>query len=141
VSSRGSADAPGDWFDRLCEVIATHDNQPFAWGAADCFNFAMDAVEAMTGEDPYVADRRISSEAEYKAALKRRGFRSIESALKAAFPSIPPAMAATRDLALVKTETGALSVGVVAGADILARDQDRLARLPLTSARRAYRVE
>lgn len=130
-----------DWLDRLSAVIDAHDAQPFEWGRSDCFAFVMDAVEAMTGSDPYAKERRVSSEAEAKASLRARGFVSVDAALRAAFPRIPPAMAGTGDIAVVLTDRRRMACGVVVGPSILARDQDRLARLPLSTARRVYHID
>lgn len=130
-----------DWIDRLSKVIAEHDAQPFAWGTSDCFNLVIDAAEAMTGEDPYPKDRRAKSERAAKAALKRRGFRGVDAALAKAYYPIPPAMARTGDIAVVLNNKRRSTCGIVAGRDIIVRDQERLARFPLSAARRAYRVD
>ena len=39
-----------DWFERLSDVVARHQNIPFAYGKADCLTFPLECAEAMTGE-------------------------------------------------------------------------------------------
>ena len=40
-----------NWQERLSNVIRARREVPFAWGTADCTQFAFDAVKAVIGED------------------------------------------------------------------------------------------
>ena len=40
------------WETRLYEAIESAQKKPFQWGLFDCFTFAADCVEAVTGVDP-----------------------------------------------------------------------------------------
>ena len=130
-----------DWQKAMNDVIIRHNAMAFEWGKSDCFAFVMDAVEAMTGQDPYADVRRVKDEAGAKAVYKRHKVRGVDGLLKRAFPIIPPAMAQVGDIALLHNDSGQLACGLVVGSEVVVRDFARLARRPLTAARRAYRVD
>lgn len=131
-----------DWTARLYAVIAKHDALPFAWGKADCFNFAMDAVEAMRGQpDPY-ADQRRRYKTEAGAARQLRRLEAADAGdlLLREFEEIPAAMAAPGDLMLMPSASGPPACGVCVGHEVLMRAEASLMRVPRTRALRAFRV-
>lgn len=103
-----------DWDARLFAVVEAHEGAAFVWGHADCFTFAMACVEAVTGANPYADEAgRWRSAAGARRRLRARGFGSIEAAIAAVFPEIPPALAQRGDLAIVHGahETVTVSLG------------------------------
>jgi len=42
-----------DWPRRLDDFLQAASERPFSWGERDCCTLAADAVQAMTGDDPY----------------------------------------------------------------------------------------
>lgn len=123
-------------------VIAEHDRKAFSWGSADCFNFVMDAVEAMTGApDPFVNERkRYSTEAGAARQLRRLKAKTSADLLERSFPEIAPAMAGIGDLVILPTESGSAACGLCVGHEILMRGEMSLCRVPRSRAMRAFRV-
>jgi len=127
-----------DWIDALTAVIAQHDAAPFAWGASDCLSFPADAVAAITGT---TVERPVyRSERGARRALRRMGAADPHEAMAKLFEEIPPAFAATGDLAAVVGEDGRKSGGIVVGAILYVKAEHGLARLPRTRMVRAFKV-
>lgn len=131
-----------DWFERLSDVIAAHDAMPFAWGKADCFNFAMDAVAAMRGvADPFEAERRrYRTEAGAARALRRLKAADSATLLVRVFEEIPVAMASVGDLMVMPSDNGVAACGICIGHELLMRGEANLCRVPRSRATRAFRV-
>ena len=139
-----------DWPSRLLALIAERRERPFAWGRHDCALFACDAVDAMTGVDPARGLR-----GKYRSALGARrvlkdfaGAGITATARKIAkvhgAPEVPILMAQRGDLAIVESEmpggSRALSLGVVLGEDVMVPGMNGMAAVPLSAARRAWRI-
>lgn len=101
---------PG-WEKRLAEVIARHEDWPFAWGRADCATVAAECVEAITGRDLLAEFRgRYHSRLSCYARLKARGFRRVRDAARATLaahgcPVIDPRAARVGDVGVTGTDT------------------------------------
>ncbi|TDT94554.1 hypothetical protein DFO45_2304 [Azorhizobium sp. AG788] len=127
-----------DWHDGLAAVIARHDALPFEWGTSDCLSFPADVVEAITGAS---VDRpAYRSQRGALRALRRLGAADPHEALAQRFTEIPPAFAATGDLAAIIGDDGAKSGGVVVGALIYVKAPQGLGRLPRIRMVRAFKV-
>lgn len=131
-----------DWFERLTDVIAAHDALPFAWGSADCFNFAMDAVAAMRGvADPFAAERhRYRTEGGAARALRRLKAADAAALLAREFEEVAPALAGVGDLMIIPTDSGAAACGICIGHELLMRGEANLCRVPRSRAIRAFRI-
>jgi len=130
-----------DWPERLAEKIATLRAQPFAWGRHDCCTFAMDCIEAITGEDPMAAFRgRYDDPVSATAVLKSIGKGSLYATLRGVFGNpVPPAQARRGDLVLFKQASGP-SVLICAGDRALGPGEAGLLDLPTLSAKYAFKV-
>ncbi|MEK9751752.1 MAG: hypothetical protein VW338_00875 [Rhodospirillaceae bacterium] len=130
-----------NWPRRLIEAVDRHRALPASWGQSDCFRFAMDCVEAVTGTDPY-ADVRGSYDGPVTAArrLKERGFADLEAALAAAFPEVPAAKAQRGDLGVTAAANGAPACVVFVDAGVIGRGEGELLRFPRSVVTRAFKV-
>ena len=108
-----------NWRPRLAEYVATTADRPFAPGDHDCALFVAGAVAAMTGEDP------------------AEGFKARYTTIKGGLRVL---RAGVGDIAVVDGDDGLPALGIVQGEAIYVLHPTGLALLPLTRARRAFRV-
>lgn len=138
------------WEERLLSVIADHQGRPFEWGGAgggsDCHMMAMDAVEALTGADPYAEDRGRYRTA--RGALRRltaRGFAGLGDAYAAVFEGVEIGKAQRGDIGLVQVpdEAGRLAEAavVILPPHAYGKAETGALRLPLSAVTRAFKVE
>lgn len=118
----------------LHDHIAALAHRPFAEGRHDCATFARDWVLAATGRDPLQGYRHPNIRAGLRW-LKRRGFDRPEDFAAAHLPEVAPCLARLGDLALVDD-----AMGIVGGEFVYVLRPDGLGLVPLTHARRAFRV-
>ena len=135
-----------DWRARLGAHIAAHRTRPFAYGEHDCATFAAGAVQAVTGSDPAAGLTGYTTRAGGLRRLRRNGLEDHVAFVASRFAEIAVAQAQQGDLAVIEA-AGALSLGVVCGAFVLAPTQPSgLAAVPLTPTAvgghilRAFRV-
>ncbi len=141
------------WPELLERFIHARTFEPFAWGKNDCATFACDAVLAMTGTDLAEPLRRHTSALEAARALRAfldskesdtaKLLEATAEKIAAAWKieEIPVLYAQRGDLVLVNTEEGmVLTVVSLNGYEVLAPGTAGLMRLPLKSARRAWRI-
>lgn len=113
----------------------------FAWGGADCLAFAADVAKLLTGRDPAAELRSAyDTETAAKRIMIERGWASLADVAASMYPEIPVAAARSGDWAFVINEDGTETLGVVSGAQLLARTKDGLGIQVLTKASRAFRV-
>ncbi|MAB00099.1 MAG: hypothetical protein CMN87_12075 [Stappia sp.] len=138
------------WEERVLDVIADHQGRPFEWGGrrggSDCHMMAMDAVEAVTGADPYADER-----GRYRTAigaLRRftaRGFSGLGDAYAAVLDEVPPSLARRGDIGLVQVAdaSGRLAEAavVILPPHAYGKSEQGALRLPLSAVTRAFRVE
>jgi len=114
---------------------------PFEWGVSDCGSFVADVAKLLTGRDPAEGVRgAYDSKVGFKRLMVERGFESLGDAAAATYPEIPVAQAKNGDWVFVVNEDGTETLGVVCGAQILARAEEGLSVDVLTRASRAFRV-
>lgn len=126
-----------DWFERLSDVIARHQDVRFSYGKADCVTFPLECVQAMTGGAIDVPSYR--TEAGAAKALFKAGFMSVGDALASRFQEIPPALAGRGDL--VEAINGnQVAGGVCVGMEVVCKTEAGNVLLPRSAIRRAFRV-
>ena len=116
---------------------------PFAWGTADCLSWCADCALALTGADPMKKLR-----GRYKTAhgaakvMKTEGWADMGEVAASMYAEIPVAQARSGDWAQIFNDDGTDPLGVVVGHVICARTEAQgLGQVPLTRAKRAFRVE
>jgi hypothetical protein len=114
---------------------------PFAWGTGDCLGFAADVAKMLTGDDP-AADLRgaYDSETSAKRIMVARGWQTLGDVAASMFPEIPVADARSGDWVFIVNDDMSETLGVVCGAQVLARTKEGLGIHILTKASRAFRV-
>ena len=130
-----------DWRQRLRAYLAAQSDVPFSWSDADCGAFAGGAVEAMTGENPHakVAGKYKTMKGALRA-LKRAGHEDHVAYAASVLSEIEnPLFAQFGDIAVVNSPEGP-ALGVVVGAHIEVRAPHGRGLVPLTDAKRAFRV-
>lgn len=126
------------WEQRLDNVIAFHDAEPFAYGKSDCYMLAHEAVEALSGIAPYKV--RYTSKRGAARALAKRGHRNLAEAFAAILPVIPPSLAGRGDIVAVETDTHEIALTICDGRELIGKAETGLIRLPLSRGVEAYRV-
>lgn len=128
------------WESALFEALAPHMAAPFAWGASDCFLMAMDAMRAVTGEDPYGEHRgRYKTAAGAMKRIRSKGFRDLEGAMDAICERVIPSLARRGDIVSLMADDG-IALGVVVGDGILCKAPAGIQINPLWTALHAWRV-
>lgn len=137
------------WEGRLMAVIADHRDRPFEWGGkkggSDCFMMAMDAAEALTGADPWAAERgRYTTRIGALRRFRANGFAWLADCYAETFNEIAPAMAQRGDIGLVTTRDARgremqCSV-VVMGSHAFGKSETGALRVPVSALTTAYRV-
>jgi hypothetical protein len=134
-----------DWPEALHTFLAERRTMPFAWGSNDCVIFAFDAIERMTGTDPF-APFRASYDDRAGAYRNLRdyagaGLAEAVERLAAAYAmeEVPPLHAQRGDLVMLGTTLGD-ALGICVGAVIACTGPEGLALAPIGDALRAWRV-
>lgn len=128
-----------DWRTRLTAYVVDTAHDPFVPGKTDCALWAAGAVEAMTGEDLARGFRGYRTIAGGWKKLKAKGFVDHVALLASVLEEIPPAFAQVGDVAVVAGEDGP-ALGIVQGELIYVSAPAGRSLLPLSHARRAFRV-
>jgi hypothetical protein len=131
-----------DWPDRLAEVIARHDELPFAYGVSDCAILPFDVIEGLTGTLPELFRGSYTDAASARAAMRERGCQNLAELFAKALPEIPLAFANRGDIGIADYPGAIIGGGVViVGLDVIGKGHEGLVRLPRTSLARAFKVE
>jgi hypothetical protein len=132
-----------DWPERLVAVLDRVAGEPFEWGRSDCFTLAMDVVEALTGTDPWAAERgAYTSPVGARRRLEKNGFASLDAFAASLGREVAPAFAGRGDLAVATTDDGAGGLVVSDGLAWVGRDHFAgLVRLPRAAVARAIKID
>lgn len=128
-----------DWQNRLSEYINSVAMHPFRPGTFDCMLFGAGAVQAQTGVDLAHGWGRYLSLTEGREMLKASGYSSHTDLVAELLPACPVLNARVGDIAILDGDLGQ-SVGVVQGHSIYVLQQGGIGVVPLTDAKRAFRV-
>ena len=129
-----------NWRAALTDYVIETAGEPFAIGKSDCAMWAAGAVQAMTGKDFARGFRGYTTIAGGLRKLKARGFADHVALAAANFEEVPPAFAEVGDIAVVEGDDGTDALGIVQGEMIYVSWPTGRAIVPLTSAKRAFRV-
>ncbi len=134
-----------DFAERLHDALSELRGRPFRWGQQDCALFACDVVAATTGVDYAAPFRgRYRTAAGAARALRRFAGGGLEAAAEKItqdnkLEEVSPLMAQRGDFILLD-ETAGPALGVCLGETFVAAGPSGTVTLPLTRARRAWRV-
>jgi len=132
-----------DWELRLARAMRKHMNAPMEYGKCDCYLICADAVEAVTGKDPFKDVRgKYTTEQGAARQLKKRGFRTVEEAWASLFKEIHPAKAQRGDILIFDTPEGVVGAPMLTqGAFGKRPDDTSPVFLSPLKARRAFKVQ
>lgn len=135
---------PG-WERKAIAELQRHLAQPITWGLSDCISVPVDLCQAMCGVTilpPHL--RRYRTEFGAYRLLAKMGFASIEEALNAAFPAVPPAMARRFDAGIVERTIGGrpvlATVIVTDRGQAVGRDASGPVLVPVLSLRSTFAI-
>lgn len=129
-----------DWRSRLRAYVEVNARRPYRPGTMDCAMFMASGVEAMTGVDPAAEWRgKYRSLKRAREMLAEAGVADMVDIVAQQFEEVPPIFARAGDVAVVDGNGGD-AFGLVQGALIYVLRPDGLGLVPLTDAKRAFRV-
>lgn len=130
-----------DWRSRLTAYLVETGNRRFRPGQHDCVLWAAGAREAVTGDDPMRDWRgRYSTIEEGLQLALQHGCSEPWLQVVAGLDEVPPAYGQVGDLALLDGADGLPALGVVQGAGIYVLHPRGVGLVPLTEARRVWRL-
>ncbi len=124
---------------QLREYLKSAAPRRFAYGTHDCALFTAGWVRLVSGRDLTLGIRYSSLRAGL-AALAAQGFADHVAVAAATLPEIAPARARRGDVAVLDGPNGAPVLAIVLGERIVGLTRDGLRQVPLSAARRAFRV-
>ncbi len=134
-----------DWTTRMYEAINEQRYHTFTWGRSDCFLFAANIVQAITGEDLAKDIRgKYESPKEAHRLLKEYSGGGVAEALgrlaeELGCTEIAPLMAQRGDVVIVETELGDTTT-ICVGENVMSFTTTGLGIYPLSKAKRAWRI-
>jgi len=137
------------WEDRLRSYLLDHQDTSFSYGSFDCLSFAAGAAHSITSVDIMARFRARYSTHLGAMRIARRvyGCRTVPDVLAAmmhehGWPEVAPPFAQRGDIVLVAINDD-LIVGVLHpnGREAVVTTNQGLWRVPLTSVRRAWKVQ
>lgn len=130
-----------DWPERLAAFLEERRHVPYAWGKQDCFLLAMDAAQALTGQDRAAPWRSIltGEDAVREVIINAGGLDFLMDGVAAIFGlhRVGPALAQRGDIALI-SEGDVEALGVVTGAHVAVAGLRGLDFRPLAEAEIAW---
>lgn len=126
------------WERQLKLVIEKHSQLPSQYGISDCYMLPDDVVLAITGERMFNA---IVYTNEIGAAkmLLQHGFKTVEDAFAATFERVAVSLAQRGDIG-VTVSNDEICGGVFTSHGFVTRDATKLAHVPLSSIKSAFKV-
>lgn len=134
-----------NWPAALAKFLREREAVPFKWGENDCCLFAAEWIEVVTGQRPPMADRLRGTYSDlFQAARILEDLGGVERiiadyAASQGWPEVAPAFAQRGDIVVHDGPRGP-SLGVCHGRQFAAPFDGGLAHLPMTAARRAWRI-
>lgn len=129
-----------DWDRRLARVTEKHIRLAGEWGVSDCLMTAGDAIEAVTGENPFATYvGRYKTEAGAARLLRKNGAETVEAALARFFEPVGRLLAQRGDVGTIEHE-GRLAAGYVTDQGFAVKGPAGLVFYPVTMISTAYRV-
>lgn len=122
------------------QVVMSALSRKFSWSAHNCVTFSSEFVKAFHGYDPLGNEGR---PADLRGAIRQvRAYGSLSDAVTAKLGApVPVSMAGYGDVVLLPGTQGVGdSLGVCIGPSVLVPSEAGLARLPLSSATRAWKT-
>jgi len=129
-----------DWPDRLNAHIEEWRHREFDWGKADCALFCLYAEKAMCGQsrfEDFIGQYKTDKGS--LKALKKFGAGNLVDTVAQRLEEIPVMMAKRGDVASIDTPDGD-ALSLVVGDKVAGLGKEGLVFLPLTSAKRAWKV-
>lgn len=128
-----------NWAIALQNQITQFNEKPFAWGTHDCFTFAADCVQAMTGEDK-MAKYRGGYKTELGANKKLKRMGGVEAAISSVLGEpIDPVFAKRGDVVYFNGLLGD-TAGICVGSKIAAPATAGVGFIPMSQAVKAWSV-
>lgn len=91
-----------DWDRRLARVTEKHLRLPGAWGESDCVMTVGEAIEAVTGDNPFAKFQgRYTTETGAARVMRKDGYATLEAAFDAYFAACPRLKAQRGDVGIV----------------------------------------
>lgn len=129
-----------DWDHRLARVTEKHMRLSGEWGATDCLLTVGEAIEAVTGNDPFAAYRgRYKTERGAARVMRRNGCKDVEAVLARLFQPVGRLLAQRGDVGTVM-QGGALTAGYVTEYGFAAKGPNGLIFHPVTEIVSAFKV-
>lgn len=137
-----------DWQTLLHDYLSSHSQTRFQYGVMDCCLFVADAVLAITDTDLAAAfrGRYASRKAAFAAVKSYCGRPTVEAIAECVcaehgVPEVPVPFARRGDMILIG-EASRSTLGIVAlhGQEVITVSKEGLWRLPLSLAKRAWRI-
>jgi hypothetical protein len=130
-----------DWHERMAEVIARHDAEPFEYGKSDCATLPFDVIEAITGSLPDRFRAPYDDAASARARMRERGASNLAELFALELPEIHPAFAGRGDVGIADYPGAIIGGGVVVvGLDVIGKGYNGTVRLPRSALSRAFKV-
>lgn len=127
------------WFADLCAYLDAAEARPFMPGEHDCALFVAGAIAVMHGVDLAAQWRgQYRTIDEGLALIRAAGFADHLAIAAETFQAVAPSLAKTGDIALVRGDDGAVSLGLFVGATIRVVTPAGLGLLPRSRAIQAW---
>ena len=131
-----------DWDRRLARVTEKHMSLPGEWGVSDCIMTVGDAIEAVTGDNPFAQFKgRYKTEAGAARVMRKNGCETVEDML-ASFLGLEPVnrLSAQRGDVGTIMQGGELTAGYVTEYGFAAKGPHGLTFHPVTEIVSAFKV-
>jgi hypothetical protein len=127
--------------DNCQTIIEAARSASFLWGEDDCFTFAGDVVQAITGADPFAEWRgKYNDPVTAYRCVRAAGFDSLDDAFASLWPRIAPGFAQLGDIGLAKSDDG-MACLVYDGNGWIGRSPSYgTVRVRMADVHRAYKV-
>lgn len=126
------------WEERLLATVAAETVTPFDWQRGGCIGFALDCIEAVTGENP-MPGLSFGDAKDARRVLKDMAADDLRAALAKHLDPVPVSMAQRGDVGVVTWE-GAQCAVVNIGPVWTGKSETGLVRVPRAKVEAAFKV-